>query len=222
MLKRFAASLLALALLAPAASADFARAPENRDEPPTTGRLEPATPSRAELRAALAKRRDHNLASFRAYRRGGVYPHNMVRSGSLNVWIDQDGHLCAAATMIDKDGFGELVRATAKTNNNIRLLDVTDGALMDWILTSGFTNEEIDRIQAPMVMPPEARRPPGNDWRLAEDTRLRKEYAATDAWLVKHKKAGLDDAIDRLMERPDLAWKLVGGPAVEAPTAAAT
>ena len=215
MLRRLAASLLSIALLAPAAAADFARPPTSAgevappsDEPPVT------MLSRAAVRAALAKRRDHNLASFRAYRRGGVYPHNTVRTGSLNVWLDGDGHLCAAATMIDKDGLHELVQATAQTNNNIRLLDVTEGPLMDWILTSGFTNEEIDRIQAPMIEPPVQVREQQRSWQLAEDAKLRRKYEATDAWLVRHRKAGLEAAVDRLMEHPELAMQLVGAPAV--------
>jgi hypothetical protein len=217
MSRRLAASFLALALLAPAASADFAQPPAASGEvaPPTSDR--PVALSRDAVRAALAKRRAHNLAAFRAYRRGGVYPHNTYRTGSLNVWRDADGHLCAAATMIDRDGQHDLVTKTAESNNYIRLLDVTDGPLMDWILTSGFTNEEIDRIQAPMVEPPEVQRERMRQqraWQLAEDAKLRRGYAATDAWLVRHAKAGLDDATDRLMEHPELAVQLVGAPAV--------
>ncbi|HTJ42491.1 MAG TPA: hypothetical protein VL463_10380 [Kofleriaceae bacterium] len=204
MLKRLAASLLSLALLAPVANADFAKAP------PTTGELQPITVSREAVRAALSKRREHNLAAFHAYRTAGVYPHNYRRPGPLNVWLDVQGHLCAAATMIDKDGFHKLVMETAKTDNAIRLANVTDGALMDWILTSGFTLEEIDRIQLPMDMPGETDRMRPVDWRISEDTRLKIEYRATEAWLKKHAKRGLDEAVDRLMEHPELAAELVG------------
>jgi hypothetical protein len=123
--------------------------------------------------------------------------------------MDAEGHLCAAATMIDKDGKHDLVIDTAKDNNAIRLLDVTTGPLMDWILTSGLTLEEIDRIQAPMVYPdvPVV----DKNWEQAEDAKLAKGYAATDAFLVKHQKAGLDVAVDRLMQNPLLARKLVRG-----------
>src|ERR1700690_2302767 len=117
MLHRLAASFLSLALLAPIASArDFSQPPS--ETPPSAGEVAAPVrgPDRAAVRAALAKRRDHNLASFRAYRRAGVYPHNRVRTGSLNVWRDGDGHLCAAATMIDRDGQHDLVQATAEAN----------------------------------------------------------------------------------------------------------
>ena len=202
---RLSALFLALTLGSTLAGAgDFARPPEA----PHMIRLEVPAPTRDDVRKALVARRDHNLAAFRAYRKGGVYPHNFVRSGPLNVWMDREGHLCAAATMIDKDGKHDLVKDTADKTNALRLLDVTEGPLMDWMLTSGFTIEEIDRIQAPMVYPDLSTDP---TWREAEDARLRKDYAATDAWLVKHAKAGLDSAVTRLMAHPDLARKLVDG-----------
>lgn len=89
MLKRLAATFLSLALVGPAASArTFAQPPADR------GAVAHA-PSRAAVRAALAARRAHNLAAFRAYVKAGVYPHNYVRTGPLNVWLDPQGHLCA-------------------------------------------------------------------------------------------------------------------------------
>ncbi|MCE9579795.1 MAG: hypothetical protein K8W52_42150 [Deltaproteobacteria bacterium] len=211
MLRRFAAAFLSLSLLASAADArSFARPPAPTEVAPDDMpdmRMPMAPVSRAEVLKALAARRAKNLAAFRAYRKGGVYPHNTIRSGPLNVWIDDDGHLCAAATMIAADGRRDLVDQVAATNTNLRLLDVTDGPVMDWLLTSGFTLEEIDRIQAPMVLPSPVERTP--EWRMAEDARLRRGYVATDAWLVKHRKAGLAMAADRLMEHPGLARALV-------------
>jgi len=212
MLSRLAACLLSVGLLSSSAVAsDSANAPHAMpDVAAMPVRVPPrVTPSRDAVVKALAKRRAHNLASFRAYRKSGVYPHNFIRRGPLNVWRDRDGHLCAAATMIDKDGQHEIVNEIALNNNGLRLLDVTEGPLMDWILTSGFTLEEIDRIQAPMVYPdvPEFRDT------TAEDARLSKLYARTDTWLVKHAKAGLDEAAKRLLlENPDLAARFVEGP----------
>ena len=215
---RLAHLVLAFSLLSPIAAVDA----RTYAQPPSAGAVaavdaEPARPaedhlvappSRDEVRKALAARRDHNVASFRAYRKAGIYPHNFVRPGPLNVWRDRDGHLCAAATMLDKDGQHEIVLKTAETNVNIRLLDVTTGPLMDWMLTSGLTIEEIDRIQAPAVMPTPMPEPQINT--AAEDARLRKDYEATDTFLGKHAKAGLDVATDRLMQNPELARRLVG------------
>ncbi len=215
MLTRLAACFVSFGLLTGAASAhSFAKAPID-----DVSQVEPAAlpmrvaPDRAAVKKALEKRRAKNLASFRAYRKAGVYPHNTFRPGPLNVWLDADGHLCAAATMIAMDGKQKLVDDTAATNNQIRLMNVTEGALLDWILTSGFTIEEIDRIQAPMIYP-DGR---VDGWPLqprdftAEDAKLKAGYAKTDAWLVKHKKSSLDTATDRVMSNPQLAWKLVNG-----------
>ena len=215
MLPRLAAALLSFGFLtAPVvAEARFAEAPPPAAvvEATPTGEAMPArwveAPSQAQVISALKARRAKNLKAFRTYRKGGVYPHNFVRRGPLNVWMDRDGHLCAAATMIDKDGKHDLVIQTANTNNALRLLDVTEGDLMSWILTSGFTIEEIDRIQAPMVLPDEMRMP---NFAL-EDAKLAAGYAKTDTWLVKREKASLEIAAKRLMENPELARQLVEG-----------
>jgi hypothetical protein len=190
-----------------AAAHSFAQPPQSEEIVAMPVRV---APDRAEVRKALAKRRAKNLAAFRAYRKTGVYPHNFVRVGPLNVWIDQEGHLCAAATMIAKDGKRALVDEIGKTDNQIRLLNVTEGALLDWMLTSGFTIEEIDRIQVPGWRGLQQEELVKPDW-TAEDNRLRKVYAATDAFLVKNAKHGLDTAVARLMRNPELAWKLVDG-----------
>jgi hypothetical protein len=215
MLTRLAACFVSFGLLTGAAGAHgFAQAPiddVSSVDAPVALPMQVA-PDRAAVKKALQKRRAKNLATFRAYRKAGVYPHNTFRAGPLNVWIDADGHLCAAATLIAKDGKQKLVDDTAKLNNQIRLMNVVEGPLLDWILTSGFTIEEIDRIQAPMIYP-DGR--VGGEWLprdfTAEDDKLRAGYARTDTWLVKHAKQSLDTAVDRVLENPQLAWKLVNG-----------
>ena len=162
-----------------------------------------AAPSREAVRNALAKRREHNAAAFHAYIVRGVYPHNTYRVGPLNVWRDAEGHLCAAATMISQDGHRQLAQRTGDETNNLRLLDVVEGPLLDWMLTSGFTIEEIDQIQEPGF-----EQPIQTDYRK-EDAKLRRGYTATEVFLKKHAKADLDTATDRLLANPELAWQLV-------------
>lgn len=217
MLLRFASVFVAFGLLGSSATGGTFASPPPEQVAVVSDRMEApapmpvrALPDRASVRKALEARRTKNLASFRAYRKGGVYPHNKWRMGPLNVWIDEDGHLCAAATMISKDGKDELVKKTGETNNNIRLQNVLEGELLDWIMTSGFTIEEIDRIQAPMIYPDDSMMKTEDALR-AEDARLSKLYAATDAFLVKQSKRGLDTATDRLMKNPALAWRLLDG-----------
>ena len=131
--------------------------------------------------------------------------------GELNVWIDRDGHMCAAATMIFKSGARLLVKQVQRDNNNIKLADVTDGPLLDWILTSGLTHDEVVAIQAPMIGQPFRPEPelPVEDWRIAEDRRLRARYDEVLAMLANDRDASLDAAIDALAARPDLVAKLV-------------
>jgi hypothetical protein len=212
MLTRLAACFVSFGLLSGAAGAHtFAQAPVEVSEARVVLPIRVA-PDRAAVRKALEKRRAKNLASFRAYRKAGVYPHNTFRFGPLNIWIDADGHLCAAATMIAKDGKRELVDQQAELDNQVRLMNVTEGALLDWIMTSGFTIEEIDLIQQPLVYPDDGRfgREQPRDF-TAEDAKLKAGYARTGAYLVKHAKKGIDIAVDRLMANTELAWKLVDG-----------
>jgi hypothetical protein len=173
---------------------------------------------RATVRAALVKARAANLAAFRAYQRKGAYPNNTYKGGKLNVWIDEDGHLCAAATIIQMSGQVDLVARVAEQNNFMRLRDVKQGPLMDWILMSGFTQDELVMIQEPFIgvdREPQLEPTPANPvvvdgkLRKTEDSRLRAKYRAIDKQLVKFQTKSLDTAVDRLMKRPALAWELI-------------
>jgi hypothetical protein len=180
-------------------------------------RLQP--PSRSELRAKLAQNRKLNLGRFRAYQAKGVFPSNTFTPGKLNVWIDNGGNLCAAATIINASGQSDLVQQVGIDNNFIRLADVTDGALMDWILTSGLTQAEIAAIQEPFMgvrqpMPVEPADPilaNGVDPKLrrAENARLKATYKQVEAMIIKQQRQSLDAATDRLMENPMLAWSFL-------------
>ncbi len=228
MLSRLAALALAASLsLFSSSSAEartFASAPPGapvaglmlapEDAPPT---LSPAM--RARLKRVLAARRAKNIAAFRAYARRGVYPHNFEQPGALNVWIDQEGRMCAAATMIFRSGAKALVRAIGRDDNFIRLGDVTSGPVLDWILTSGLTQDEVATIQEPfMRVDPRAEpapqpiivQPAPPPWtRAQEDQRLAARYREVLRILAAGQRDALDAAIDRLATRPDLVATLV-------------
>lgn len=191
------------------ASADrlrFARPPEK----PTLAAPEPHL-DRLALRAKLAEMRALNLARFRAYVTKGVFPNNL-EDRTLNIWRDPLGHLCAAATIIHASGHEQLVASIAETDNFIRLADVTSGPLMDWILTSGFTQDELVAIQRPF-RPVGDVRPDIVDplKRTTEDARLTAKYRAIDAMIVKNAAASLDRAVELLVRRPGLARQLLDG-----------
>ena len=219
---------LACSLVASLASPVFARAvmraphvaePPHFAQPPgdqahvnaPADEMPPIVLDRATVRAALAKARAANLARFRAYQKAGVFPSNTYQGKRLNVWLDEAGHFCAAATIIRASGQTELADRVAAQTNFIRLATVKQGPLMDWILTSGLTQQEIAAIQEPFM--PVMREPHvvEPDLRQAEDARLRARYRKVDAMIVKNQKQSLDLAVDRLMQHHDLAWKLVYG-----------
>jgi hypothetical protein len=209
---------------APAIGTHFARppgaAPSAAPSEPSAGApaviAPPHVADRAAVRAALVRARARNLAAFRAYRAKGVFPSNTFKPGKLNVWRDADGHLCAAATIIFASGQIELVNQVAEQTNFIRLADVEQGPLMDWILTSGLTQDEIAAIQAPFVpVVDEPKLEPAQPLlvdaklRKAEDARLRAIYAKVDRMIVKSQKKSLELATDRLMKNAELAWRFV-------------
>lgn len=103
------------------------------------------------VREILAVRRSLNLARLLDYANAGEFPRNTLSQGPLNVFVDAEGHICAAANLIDKDGYQKLVQDTAQKDNYIVLSSVRQGPLMDWMLTSGFTQEEIALIQEPYM-----------------------------------------------------------------------
>jgi hypothetical protein len=173
---------------------------------------------RDELRKELAAQRDLNLKRFHAYRKAGVYPHNSYEQGFINVWRDDDQHLCAVANLVAKQGNDELVDSVASEENFVRIADVSSGPLLDWVLTSGFTQEEIAMIQYPTFaqddpvgyarMMREQRRK--ERAREREDARLAAGYRETEHTLKQSRvhDAGLDIAVARLAARPDLVEKL--------------
>lgn len=125
---------------------------------PSTNTVDVADPGRIDApdehlaaRVRLAKNRARHLDQLHAYWKAGVFPRNEELPIIGNIWRDSNGHLCAAANLIHLDGYGELVDRTAKENNFIRLADVREGDLHEWILQSGFTQEEVAMIQAPYI-----------------------------------------------------------------------
>lgn len=218
-MSRFTASLVLVASL----FTGLASAETRFAAPPTEAaeiRVAPPQVDRAKVRAALIANRRANLARFRAYYRAGKYPSNVYADGLTNVWRDEDGRLCAAATIMKASGEAALVESIAEQNNFIKLADVTQGPVLDWILTSGFTQAELVAIQKPFQrvgqmeleeqaeqLKPIAVIDP--TLRTSETARLTKLYRRVDAKITKSFSTSIDLAVERLMKRPDLARALV-------------
>ena len=216
-----------IALLSVSAAA-CARAAAPAAEP-TQAPVVHRSPSDAELRAALIARRTHNLAVLRAYRQAGVFPINTSVPGDGHFLIDEHGTLCAVANLIAQDGHRDLILVASRTDNGLLFGDVKSGPIHDWILTSGFTQEEIARIQvpAPYVGPTEPVIQPDDPIQPAPvpepspielaNAKVRDYLIAIEAELSLN--AGIDTALARLQSHPDLVAQVLAtdpGPAVAA------
>lgn len=175
--------------------------------PPTPARVSPARrlPPRQALLHQLRLRREQNLARFVAYREAGEFPRNHERPGMLNVFIDAEGHICAAANLMAQDGLLDRVRQVAAQNNFLRLADVHDGPLLAWMLASGFTQEEIATIQEPydFIEPDIPQEPMFEE---LEKQRLQARFRQIEAQLRQAEAASLNTAVDRL-----IAWRQANG-----------
>jgi hypothetical protein len=110
-----------------------------------------AAPSvdRGVLRASLAAHRAQQVARLHEYAEAGAFPHNVTVAPSLHMFRDAAGRYCAVANLVHRDGQDDLVEATVRSQNDLAIADVHDGPMMDWMLASGLTQEELVRIQAP-------------------------------------------------------------------------
>ena len=133
-----------------------------------------ATPSRSEVRQALAKHRAEQIERLHAYAETGAFPHNYASAEPLHMFKDANGRLCAVANLVNQDGLVELVSATARDRNDLAFVDVKDGPLYNWAIDSGLTLEEIARIQKPAPMIHE----PGPPVRPAAKTNVRPMHNA--------------------------------------------
>src|SRR2546423_382119 len=107
--------------------------------------------------AQLAASRVQMLRWLHEYAEAGVFPQD-ARGWPLSVFRDARGVRCPMAELIHRSGHDELVDDVVRTNNALRLADVHDGPLFDWMLSSGLTRDQIDLAQGPMrvddIQPP--------------------------------------------------------------------
>ncbi len=168
---------------------------------PVPQQVSPPRSVREVLRDQLAARRVTNLARFSAYAAAGEFPRNHEQPGMLNVFIDDEGHICAAANLMSIDGLLSRVQQVAAQNNFLRLADVHDGPLLAWMLSSGFTQDEIAMIQEPyfFIEPDLPDEPVMED---LEKARLQARFRQIEVTLRRATETSLNQAVDRL-----IAWR---------------
>ena len=173
-------------------------------------RPQPTTQQAEAIRAQLSAHREQQIARLDVYARGGQFPHDYTTAPSLHMFRDAAGRLCAVANLVHQDGRDDLVDVTVRTRNDLAVADVHDGPILDWMLGSGLTQEELASIQAPapLLAPPQpvapAPRPVAqNDApridEKAMNALIRAHIAQVEGELRANREKSLDVAVDRWM-----------------------
>lgn len=150
----------------------------------------------------LAAQRATQIERLRAYAAAGVFPVNDDQPGMLNIFMDEQGRRCAMAELIWRSGHADLVQDVARTDNDLQLGSVTGGPLMDWILTSGLTQEEVAFVQEPdFFIGNELPIDLQQQFVFSEQQRLSSHFLAAAAQLEAYGDASLDAAVARLGDR---------------------
>lgn len=105
----------------------------------------PARPQSAEL----AARRAQLIGWLHDYYEAGQFPTDEAGQPQ-SVFVDAKGVRCPMAELIWRSGHHDLVEAVAREHNAVRLAEVTEGPLHDWMVGSGLTPEEISLVQGAM------------------------------------------------------------------------
>jgi hypothetical protein len=94
----------------------------------------------------LAARRAQMIGWLREYREAGQYPTD--ETGKVaSVFVGVNGVRCPMAELLHRSGRDDLVAAVHRDNNRVRLADVHEGPLYDWMLSSGLTLDEVNLVQ---------------------------------------------------------------------------
>jgi hypothetical protein len=108
------------------------------------------------LDAPTRARRVALLATLRAYRDRGDFPHNYDFPGrAVPYFVDRGtGTLCAVAHLLASTGRRDIVDRVALANNNVWVAELAnDTAFTRWLAHNGLSLAEAARIQVPYMQP---------------------------------------------------------------------
>lgn len=98
----------------------------------------------------LAANRARLLDALHDYAVAGNFPRNTdTPAGKQMYFLDPDGRPCAVSYLMIVSGLRPDVEDIAATNNAVKVTPAIGGAVAAWIRTSGFTVQEVMRIQEP-------------------------------------------------------------------------
>lgn len=100
------------------------------------------------LSSEQSRLRETNLDRLHEYWSAGQFPVNTIDpEHRIPIFVDASGTRCAVAYLLDRSGETDLVSAVARETNLVRIPDVADGPLLEWLDREGLTKEEAARIQ---------------------------------------------------------------------------
>jgi uncharacterized protein (TIGR03382 family) len=149
------ASLAALIVLAASSNAPEAICTDAhlaRERTRITARL---TVVERELRAVdtshldvdLRMKRARLLDTLHTYTARGVFPQNNVTGTLTPIFVDDGARTCAVAELLMRDGRSDVVREVVARENLARVPVMQTESLLAWAATSGFSVDELARIQ---------------------------------------------------------------------------
>jgi len=107
-----------------------------------------STDERATWLQRLAQERLTNIRRLHRYQQRGMFPINEHDSDrAVPVFVDNYDTACAVGHLMRQAGWGEEVATIQANNNLVYVIDVADGPVVDWVITSGLTQEEAAIIQ---------------------------------------------------------------------------
>jgi hypothetical protein len=152
--------------------------------------------SEARWREKLGARREMMIQRLHAYWTAGDFVQNPDPSGGPGHFIlDARGKPCPLASVIQRSGRGDLVEEAARKNNNVKVVDLRDGPILEWILQSGLTQEECILIQRPSMSGKDIAQP----FRDNEQRRLAKDLERIERTLRDLTDQNLTVAVKRMM-----------------------
>jgi len=141
----------------------------------------------------LAANRERQIVRLRDYAMAGTFPLNTDFPGRLvPYFVDKVGTACAVGHLMRLDGQRELVERIASITNHIRIENVHDGPLLDWIHDSGLTQKECALIQPSYATIEDYRQ--GRPWQ-DEVARLKQNFAKVEQSLLDESQRSLCTAL---------------------------
>lgn len=92
-------------------------------------------------------RREALLEELRRYRDKGRFPHNEVVPGRSPIFIDAEGRPCAVGHLMISSGAAELAELISRSENLARVHEIETPGVLEWANASGFSLNELARIQ---------------------------------------------------------------------------